>query len=69
MTDLELADEAAGQLCRAYGLLALPAFLIRCTAEGNTCVIGQQLPPEVVAKLLHSAADAYLAQAPKVNLQ
>ena len=67
MTDLELADEAAGQLCHAYGLLGMPAFMIRCTADGNTCVIAQQLPPETVAKMLHAAADASLAQAPQVT--
>jgi hypothetical protein len=67
MTDDEQCDEAAATLCRAYFMLESCALLVRTTPDGNVRVIAPQLPKKAVAKMLHTAADAYLAQAPDVT--
>jgi hypothetical protein len=67
MTELEQADEIAGKICRMYSQLGSAAFVIRTTSSGDIRVVGQYLPPAAVAKMLHSAADAYLKQSPDVT--
>lgn len=63
MTDL---DAAAIDLCQLYQRENIAGFFIRTTEDNNLRVIGLQLPPEVVARMLHSAADLYLANAPEL---
>lgn len=67
MTELEQADEIAGTICKMYAKLGSAAFVIRTTASGDVRLVSQYLPPATVAAMLHSAADAYLAQAPDVT--
>lgn len=62
MTPLDYCDEQAGNLTRAYQSLGLPAFVLCVRKDGNVTAIGPVLKPEVVARMLHTAADAYLAQ-------
>lgn len=69
MTELEQADEVAGTICKMYAALGSAAFVIRTTPSGDVRLVSQYLPPASVAKMLHSAADAYLAQAPDVSTQ
>lgn len=59
MTDLDHADEIAVGLCQAYQAEGLAGFVIRTTDAGDVRLIGLQLPPEVVAQMLRTAADAY----------
>ena len=59
MADLARADDIAVGLCQAYQSVGLAGFVIRTTDTGDVRLIGLQLPPEVVSKMLRIAADAY----------
>jgi hypothetical protein len=61
VTELEQADEDDGTICKMYATLGSAAFIIRTTESGDVRVVSQYPPPAAVAKILHSAADAYLA--------
>jgi hypothetical protein len=70
MTPVEKADEAAGNLARAYTLLGIASFTIRTVPGDNGVrIVAPSLPPAAVAQMLHAAADAYLSQAPDATLQ
>jgi len=68
MKPQERCDEAAASLARAYAQLGMPAFVLYVAPDGNVRTIGPQLNPETVARMLHTAADAYLAQASQPTL-
>jgi hypothetical protein len=67
VTKLDRIDEQAASLSRDYAKHGSAAFQIRTTESGDIRVIGMSLPAESVAKMLHAAADAYLAQAPSLT--
>lgn len=60
---IEQCDEAAANVARAYMTLGRPAFVLYVTESGDVRTIGPDLHPETVARMLRSAADAYLANA------
>lgn len=67
MSGLSQADEIAIGLAELYQHEGVIGIVIRSIPGAERVrVIGMQLPPEAVAKMLHSAADAYLAQAPEL---
>lgn len=59
-------DQLAIDLCQSYQGEGIASFVIRTTEDNKLRVIGLQLPPDVVARMLHSAADVYLASAPEL---
>lgn len=59
MSDETQADEVAVGLCRAYQALEIAAFVVRTNGLDSVRMIGLQLPPEAVARMLRSAADEY----------
>lgn len=65
MTPRDQCDEAAATVARAYQAIGLPAFVLCVREDGSVTTIGPQLSPDVVARMLHTAADAYLAHAHK----
>lgn len=69
MTPLDQCDEAAATVIRAYKALGLPAFVLCIREDGLVSTICPSLELELVARMLHTAADAYLAQAHKPTIQ
>ena len=65
MTTLDQCDEAAANVARAYQALGLPAFTLAVREDGSVSVIGPMLAPDTIARMLRTAADAYVAQAGK----
>lgn len=61
-------DEAAADLC-ADGLAdGEMLFVIHLTDSGDVRYIGPSYPPELVARMLRTAAEAYVEQIPPVKL-
>lgn len=67
MTPLQLIDERQAELCGDYARAGVAAFLIRTTEDGNCRIIGPQLNPESIARMLRTAAQVYLDQVPPVK--
>lgn len=59
---LSLLESAAVRLVRGFGRRGSAAFVIRVLDTGEVRLIGLQLPPEAVARMLRMAADGYQDQ-------
>lgn len=59
MNEIDEAGIAFARLCGEHGV---PGFCICVTEDGNTRLIGLDLPRDLVARMLRDAADAYEAQ-------
>lgn len=65
--DADWTDRAIG-LCREAQGEGVPAFVIHTLENGNIRLIGVELPPDLVAQMLRSAAEALLAQTEPATL-